>query len=161
MPQFDTSVFQSSISWLLIVLSAMYYLYKHYVIPNFLKLLNQRQEYIRGFEEKERKIQFERREIFRKNQELIQQTQKECQEEYLDKEKILTAKSKKKIADYHQQLLEKYQSEEKILMSQFDFLEKSISSKGQEIAHEIVESLSQLSDEDARLSQQPQVLSQQ
>ncbi len=145
MPQFDTSSFQSSITWLLIVLSTIYSFYKYYVIPNFLKNLNKRNEYIQSFIDKERKIQFQRRELFRKHQEIIQQTKKQCETDFLEMERKLTQKSKTKINDYHQQQIEKYQTKERIFKSQFESLEKSINSKGQEIAQELVEAFNQLS----------------
>lgn len=151
MPQFDTSFYQSSISWLLIVLLSIFLLYKYYVIPNFVKTLKQRVEFIGMFEEKERAIQIERREIFRKHQELLAKTKKDCEEAYYQNERALVAKSKKKLNDYHQKLIEKYQFEKNMLNNQFVFLDKSIRARGQEIAQEIVESLNQLSEHENQI----------
>lgn len=145
MPQFDTSSFQSSITWLLIVLYTTYSFYKYYVIPNFLRNINKRNEYIQSFIDKERKIQFQRRELFRTHQDLIQHTKKQCETDFLDMERKLTYKSKTKISNYHQQLIEKYQTEERIYKRQFDSLEKNIATKGEEIAKEVVETFNQLS----------------
>lgn len=148
MPQFDTSFYQSSISWLLLVLLSIFLLYKYYVIPNFVKNLKQRMEFISAYEEKERAIQIKRREIFRKHQELLAKTKKDCEEAYYQNERALVAKSKKKLNDYHQKLVEKYQFEKNMLNNQFVFLDKRIQARGQEIAQEIVESLNQLSEQE-------------